>query len=387
MSQSSSRFLICSSRCHVAVSCFCLAVYFSLPPSALLAQPPQPPNRDEVKRWIEDLVSPNYSKRELASEQLKEHSGQSLAFLLEELEVANGEAHSRLLTLITDLATNPESPVSKSAYQGLQKLSTRMTGAKSIQIKQIVESIHTEVAQLAWYRYKRKSKSIETTFPSRSNPNYAVSNPVVIDATFAGTYEDLSELDQIDWVTFARLQGPSITRQHLEAVLKLPKLSHLQLVDVPLTSEDLMVIKQGPDLDILELQYVPVGDEIVEHLASFPVWTEIWIYGTKISRAGLEKAEALLGDVVLTYSRGAFLGVRCMSNDVVVDHVEAGSAADNSGIMVGDRLRTINGRRLARFDDLREELGKFSDGEEVDIEYMRAGELIKTKVVLGRRKR
>ncbi|MFN7878037.1 MAG: PDZ domain-containing protein [Pirellula sp.] len=387
MSQSSSRFLICHARVGLSLSWFCLASCFLLPTSSLFAQSPNPPDRDQVKRWVEELVSPNYSKRELASEQLKKLSGQSLELLLEELEAANGEAHSRLLALITDLATNPESPVSKSAFQGLQKLSTRMTGAKSVQIKQIVESIHAEVAKLAWYRYKRKSKNIETTFPSRSNPTYAPANPVVIDATFTGTYEDLSELDQIDWVTFARLQGPTITRQHLEAVLKLPKLNHLQLVDVPLTSEDLMVIKHGPDLDILELQYVPVGDEIVEHIASFPVWTEIWIYGTKISRAGLEKAEALLGDVVLTYSRGAFLGVRCMSNDVVVDHVEPGSAADNSGIMRGDRLRSINGRRLARFDDLREELGKFSDGEEVEMEYIRAGELIKTKVVLGRRTR
>jgi hypothetical protein len=353
----------------------------------LLAQPPESDNREEIKRWVADLVSPNYSKRELASEELKRLAGQSLDLVLGELETSDGEAHSRLLTLITDLATNPESPVSKPAYQGLAKLANRMTGAKSVQIKQIVESIRTEVAQLAWYRYKRKSKNNEIAFPSRSNPEYRPLNPIVIDATFTGTHEDLSELDQIDWVTFARLQGPTITRQHLEAVLKLPKLSHLQLVDVPLTSEDLMVIKQGPDLDILELQYVPIGDEIVEHLPSFPVWTEIWIYGTKISRAGLERAETMLGDVVLTYSRGAFLGVRCNSNDVTVEHVEPDSAADQSGIMEGDRIRSINGRRLFRFDDLREELGKFSDGEEVDVEYLRAGELIKTKVVLGRRKR
>ena len=369
------------------MSCCSLTICCFLTSAALLAQPPDSADRDEIKRWVTDLVSPNYSKRELASEQLKRLAGQSLDLILEELEAADGEAHSRLLTLITDLATNPESPVSKPAFQGLLKLSTRTSGAKSLQIKQVVGSIQTEVARLAWYRYKRKSKNIETTFPSRSNPTYAVANPVVIDATFTGTYEDLNELDQIDWVTFARLQGPTITRQHLEAVLKLPKLNHLQLVDVPLTSEDLLVIKQGPDLDILELQYVPIGDEIVDHLASFPVWTEIWIYGTKISRAGLERAEAMLGDVVLTYSRGAFLGVRCNSNDVTVEHVEVDSAADNCGIMIGDRLRSINGRRLARFDDLRDELGKFSDGEEVDIEYMRDGELIKAKVVLGRRKR
>ncbi|MCU0719161.1 MAG: PDZ domain-containing protein [Pirellula sp.] len=355
--------------------------------SDLLAQSPDLENRDEIKRWVSDLLSPSYSRRELASEQLKRLAGQSLELILEELETADGESHARLLTLIADLATNPESPVSKPAFQGLLKLSTRTSGAKSLQIKQIVGSIQSEVAKLAWQRYKRKSKNNETAFPSRSNPEHKVLNPVVIDASFTGTYDDLSELDQIDWVNFARLQGPTITRKHLEAVLKLPKLTHLQLVDVPLTSEDLMVIKQGPDLDILEIQYVPIGDEIVDHLASFPVWTEIWIYGTKISRAGLERAESMLGDVVLTYSRGAFLGVRCNSNDVTVAFVEPDSAADSSGILEGDRLRSINGRRLARFDDLREELGKFSDGEEVEIEYMRAGELIKTKVVLGKRKR
>lgn len=352
-----------------------------------MAQPPDLDPREEIQRWVAELASPNYSKRELASDELKRLAAQSLDVVLGELETAEGEAHARLLTLVTDLATNPESPLSKPAYQGLAKLSHRMTGAKSIQIKQIVESIRTEVAQIAWYRYKRKSKNNETSFPSRSNPNFTVPNPVVIDATFTGTPEDLSELDQIDWVTFARLHGPTITRQHLEAVLKLPNLSHLQLVDVPLTTEDLMVIKQGPDIDLLELQYVPIGDEIVEHLPSFPIWTEIWIYGTKISQAGLERAESMLGDVVLTYSRGAFLGVQCNSNDVTVTHVEPDSAAANFGITSGDRIRSINGRSLFRFDDLREELGKFSDGEEVEIEFLRAGQLIKTKVVLGRRKR
>ena len=192
MSQSSSRFLICLSRCHLIMSCCSLTICCFLTSAALLAQPPDSAGRDEIKRWVTDLVSPNYSKRELASEQLKRLAGQSLELILEELEAADGEAHSRLLTLITDLATNPESPVSKPAFQGLLKLSTRTSGAKSLQIKQVVGSIQTEVARLAWYRYKRKSKNIETTFPSRSNPTYAVANPVVIDATFTGTYEDLN---------------------------------------------------------------------------------------------------------------------------------------------------------------------------------------------------
>jgi hypothetical protein len=394
MSQSSSRFLI---RVGFSFGLF-LATSLLMPDfvCAVLtfADPPEQQEnsqveqkRAEVKRWVADLSSPNYSRRELASEKLKKLAETDLAYILEDLEAAEGETHARLLTLMTDVATNPESPVSKLAYQGLLKLSSRMTGTRSVQIKQVVRSIRADVAQQAWYRYKRKSKNIETTFPSRSNPAYPVVNPIVIDATFSGTPEDLSELDQIDWVNFARLHGPNITKQHLEAVLRLPKLTHLQLVDVPLTSDDLMVIKSGPDLDLLELQYVPVGDEIVDQLPSFPVWTEIWIYGTNISREGLERAEAMLGDVVLTYSRGAFLGVRCLANDVMVDFVEEGSAAELSGIMKGDRLLSINGRRLARFEDLREELGKFSDGEEVDMEYLRKGELIQTRVLLGRRKR
>lgn len=399
MSQSSSRFLICvglSLGLFLANSLFkpgfvCAALTFAESPEhhddSLHDNSQVEQKRSEVKRWVADLSSPNYARRELASEKLKKLADTDLDYILKELEDADGETHARLLTLVTDLATNPESPVSKLAYQGLLKLSSRMTGTRSVQIKQIVRSIRADVAQQAWYRYKRKSKNIETTFPSRSNPAFSVTNPIVIDATFSGTPEDLSELDQIDWVNFARLHGPNITKQHLEAVLRLPKLTHLQLVDVPLTSDDLMVIKSGPDLDLLELQYVPVGDEIVDQLPSFPVWTEIWIYGTNISREGLERAEAMLGDVVLTYSRGAFLGVRCLANDVMVDFVEEGSAAELSGIMKGDRLLSINGRRLARFEDLREELGKFSDGEEVDMEYLRRGELIQTRVLLGRRKR
>ncbi len=55
-----------------------LVVCFLLLPSAVFAQSPNPPDRDQVKRWVEGIGKPSYSKRELASEQLKKLSGPSL---------------------------------------------------------------------------------------------------------------------------------------------------------------------------------------------------------------------------------------------------------------------------------------------------------------------
>jgi S1-C subfamily serine protease len=160
------------------------------------------------------------------------------------------------------------------------------------------------------------------------------------------------------------------------------------LINLNLSNEDFKVLKQGPDLDILELQYVPIDDGIVDQLAEFPVWTEIWIYGTGMTREGFARAEKVLGDVALTYSRGAFLGVRCMQDSVRVDVVEQNSAAEECGIEKGDRLISVNDRPLKKFEDLRQELSNFAYGESVVIEFekFQTQERIKKSVTLGRRK-
>ncbi len=59
-----------------------------------MAQPPDLDPREEIQRWVAELASPNYSKRELASDELKRLAAQSLDVVLGELETAEGEAHA-----------------------------------------------------------------------------------------------------------------------------------------------------------------------------------------------------------------------------------------------------------------------------------------------------
>jgi hypothetical protein len=341
----------------------------------------------DFAKVLEDLGSSNYAVREYATQRIRRLGGEPLRKTIDRLESTEGETFQRLLGIVSEIAVSERSEESRFAFERLTRLSQGMNGGRSIQVKQIVESICLERGRQAWRRYKRNSTNMQTRFPTRSQKEMDFLSPLVIDSTFSGTADDLEGLDQVRWVNFARLSGPKITREYLEAVLKLPNLSHLQIVNANLTTADLMLIKDGPDLNVLELQYVPIDDQLIDRLVEFPIWEEIWIYGTKSSRAAVERAESRLGDVKLTYSRGAFLGVSCQRDSALVDSVERDSAAEKCGLMRGDVILSINNRSIKRFEELRQELSFFADGEEVEIEFLRKSptEIIKTKVQLGRR--
>jgi hypothetical protein len=198
-----------------------------------------------------------------------------------------------------------------------------------------------------------------------------VRNLLDISPRFKGTVADLQGLDQVDWVQFARLEGPSIDREILKATIRLPQLKHLQIVNASLSVDDLAILKDGPDLDVLELTYVPIDDEFLSLVQQLPVWGSLWIFGSKISPAGAEELARTLSDVNVDILRGAYLGVTSLANSLVVQSVEPGSAAEVASIKPNDRIVRVNDIKLESFDHLRRELGKFTPGEEVTIEVDR----------------
>ncbi len=89
----------------------------------------------------------------------------------------------------------------------------------------------------------------------------------------------------------------------------------------------------------------------------------------------LEGAEALrerLDGSDVTFGLGGFLGVSSKDpNTLVLDDVTRGGGAEKAGLMAQDRILTLNGKKLERFDELRAELAKHPPGAVVTIEFER----------------
>lgn len=72
---------------------------------------------------------------------------------------------------------------------------------------------------------------------------------------------------------------------------------------------------------------------------------------------------------------GVYATIGQMATPPVVAEVQAGSAAEEAGLQVGDRILTVNGRALDRFEDL-QRLIPLTNGSEVTLTVARAGETL-----------
>src|SRR5215813_5837333 len=73
------------------------------------------------------------------------------------------------------------------------------------------------------------------------------------------------------------------------------------------------------------------------------------------------------------------------SEGLLVVHVEAGSPAEKSGVLLGDLLIELDGRALADIDGVQEALRSHKSGDSVEIGLVRGGALIKVNVTLAAR--
>ncbi len=326
------------------------------------------PTKQVIRSWIKDLGSIDYSKRQLATLNLSMRKDDAIPFALEAVNEASGEEADRLLQFISSIASDPYSESGKLAFDSLKELAASRSTGKSIRAEKILQVIGAEQRELAIRLLNERNAPLRDRRIQIMSSSSDEKMPLVIDRKFSGTAEDLGCLKWLTDVQLARLEGPEISRALLQQVLMLPHLKRLQLVETQLTVDDLAVLRDGPDLDLLELVYSPIGDEAVELLASLPVWGNVYLFGTKLTQNGQQSLKYKLDGQELFISRGGFLGVQAFGNSTKINIVPGG-AADKAGLKDNDRLLSVNGIPLAVFEDLRKQLANFADGEKVRLEY------------------
>ncbi len=350
-----------------------LALLVPPPAFALVTDDDDEPNAtaQELRAWIKDLDSQDYSQRQLATLNLGKRKAASIPLVIDAIGDATGEKAERLLQFLSAIAVDPYSESGKLAFEALNDLASSRTTSKSLRAEKILRVIGAEQRDLAVNLLRTCRIPLRDRELQVMSSSPFIQQPLVIDRQFSGDADDLVCLKWLTNVSFARLEGPRIDRRVLQQVIQLPNLKKLQLIETELTAEDLLVLRDAPDLDLLEIVYSPMGDEAVNTLISLPVWGNLYLFGTQLTQNGIQTLKSRLDGVDLFVSRGGFLGVRAFGNSTVIDGVVNGGAADRDGLRRGDKMLSVNGIPISFFEDLRRELAKFSDGETVTIEVER----------------
>lgn len=353
-----------------------LVIAISLLPVAGQAQlsaiPASNKNAKSTSDWIEQLSAASFGARQMARIQLLRQQRNGLPELEAALQQADADLSWQLISILSDLAADPNAGpgpealavlqrTAKSPRSHLAELARRSLESLGYQQRLVVERELVQMGAFAGYaNIQVITVANQELFHLR------------IDEDFTGKAEDLRRLQWLHGIEMLIFEGEQVDRQWLLQASKMPNLRILQLRRTRLNQEDLKQLHQFPRLETLELIYSPIGDESIDTLVELPVWGNLRLFGTRISADGFSQLAEKLTDIELVFGRGGYLGVSIRDlNGVVISETIPGGAAQQAGLIPDDRLLAINQQPLLRFEDLRKELSKFAPGDSIEVLYER----------------
>jgi hypothetical protein len=290
------------------------------------------PSGEQIAKWIAELDSGRYQVRERATQELLDAGGAALDALLAAANGPRPEPADRAVWILRRLADTNDMDVRRPALERLVQLENRPAVVAEAEeaLGEIRHALAVEAITRLGGRFVRRG----TAVPS----GQVLVDCVVLDDGWQGGDGGLKYLHD--------------------------------LKDVPL------VVIIGTDISPEGFAQMKLPDSV----------QGLQLYGTRLDQAGAAKLQEAWPRVQIDYRRGGLLGVRGMDNNApaVVQSVQAGSAAAAAGIRPQDVIRRIDGRAVADFTELTEQIAKHGPGDEVALEVQRGGRTLTMKVKLGR---
>lgn len=328
-------------------------------------------SREELITRIRDLDSDSFADREAAQNRLSRDLVQVLPEIISIIEDPSNKTSASLLHFLGFIGQDALSVQGKQAYECLQRVAEQRTTQRAIVAQKILEGIRFQMRDQALERLHAVGVVCEDRQLSVLTQLRPVRNALVIDEKFTGTEQDLQMLPWLFDVEFVKVEGPRVSENMLEQVMKIPKLRSLQIVETKLESQNLLPLRLAPDLDLLEILYSPVDDRCIEILAQVPVLGDLQLFGTDVSATGAERLKSEIETANVFVGRGGFLGITCEPSSLVIQEALSDGPAAKAGILRNDKLKKIDGVPIYNFEDLRKQLAKSAAGEKVIVEYDR----------------
>lgn len=331
----------------------------------------QTPTQEQIEAWVKELKDERFAVREAAENQLARNLTIILPTLIEIAKADGSGSPCGLLQFLGFVAQDAWSDQGKLAYECLGQIAKERTTQRAILAQKIIQSISVSMREQTLERLERVGVLCQDRELSVLTQVRQVKNALVIDQEFRGTQEHIDLLPWLFDIQFVKLEGPAISPEILQAVVKLPQLRSLQIVETKLTSKDLRPLLAASDMDLLEILYSPVDDQCIEILQDVPIFGDLQLFGTELSAKGATELIARMETANVFVGRGGFLGVTCDPGSLVIQQAIKDGPAFKAGIKMNDKLRKVNGVPIYNFEDLRKQLAKSAAGESVVVEYDR----------------
>jgi len=274
-----------------------------------------------VARWIDDLGSPQFARREAASKALVDAGRPALAPLAEAIRASDFEVASRGIEIVRDLLAADDVDLAADAEQILEQCAEE--GGRSSRLAAAALEFH-QVGTAATAR--ERLESLGAVFRERP---FVEQSGIEIEcgAAWKGTVDDLRQL--------ARIRG----------------LSGVGFHGVKLDAEAVAVLGRLRRLEQVELFGTGLGDDAIAELAS------------------------KLPDARMDVRKGGKLGVGALAfgGPCEIRTIEPGSAADQAGIRPGDVVVAVDGTAITDFEGLTARLAGRGPGERVRLSVDRSG--------------
>ncbi len=359
-----------------------LITIVALLPGHCMAQADSP-HAETIRDLVAQLGSDQYVRRELASLELAKLGAEAVPDLVSAVQRSDLEQTERVLQLLQRIAAGEtpfDPPVGWDALQTLVK-----SGRTSASSRAKAATNALTVRRHDQAREHLSRAGIQIGFSNVVMESSSINEEAVYVKDWDGDTTPLAWFGWLDRFQYAALEGPEVSGELLAAVARMPDLQHLLITNTHLTTSDLAPLRELNRLEQLEIRYSPVDDRAVDFFSQLPLRQKLVLSATKITPDGVKKLRSKLPAIQIVYKRGGFLGVICepWAAECIISRVTVGGAAEAAGLQTNDIVIRIGEAKVQRFSDLQEAIFNYAPGDEVDVTYIRAGNIEKVSVTLG----
>lgn len=301
--------------------CFRLAIALSLVGAPVFIVAAEPATQPEIAAWIDQLGAEQFAQREAASRSLAAAGRPALeslgaAVLRDDLEVA-----TRALDIVRGFLASDDELLAGDAEKLLEAIAEGPDSAVSGLVNGALDFHHRGMTEAAREKLESLGAVITEGFLASGHRGLQVT----LNARWRGTSEDLRLLSRLQGVRLVGAFG------------------------------------------------VPLDAAAVAALGRLRGVESVQLFGTGIADDQLAALAAKLPATRIDVRKGGKLGVagQPMVGPCVITHVQDGSAAGKAGLQIGDVVVAIDGRPVANFESLTEQVGRHGPGDTIELELER----------------
>lgn len=339
-------------------------------------QPPAAPPAaapPAVARWLEELDSDQFLTREAAMTKLIDAGAASVPPLVERIGRGNLELASRGVHVLRELALSTDLEVEEAARGGLEQLARMADSPAARRAESTLEALNETRQKRAIDELSRLGAKVGAGQVQFQLGEVQSVLTIEIGADWRGELQDLRRLRWLVGVQHVKFAGGRVTDEWMSYLTGMTNLTTLTLKRTGVSDDGLAAIRNLPKLQSVWVMYSPLTDRSVEHLRTLKQASFIKLYGTKITKPGVQQLTEALDGAKIDYRQGGFLGVNCQAHplgcEVIV--VQPGTAASDAGLESSDVILQYGSKSVESFETLTTHISENAPGEQIKLEIVR----------------